>query len=94
MMPAVLRSVVNCERPAGTASGRDSEETSTVLGARTCFCDQAPHRDHHGHIIGIIGIARDITERKQPKTIQRQDALSQSEKLATMGSCWPGRHEQ
>jgi PAS domain S-box-containing protein len=72
---------------------RHYEESSTVLGARRIFLStRAPHRDHQGHIIGIIGIARDITERKQAEEqFQRQrDALSQSEKLATMGQLLAG----
>ena len=72
---------------------RNYEETSTVLGATRIFLStKAPHRDHQGHIIGIIGIARDITERKQAEEqFQRQrDALSQSEKLATMGQLLAG----
>ena len=72
---------------------RSYEETSTALGeTRTFLSTKAPHRDHQGHIIGIIGIARDITERKQAEEqFQRQrDALYQSEKLATMGQLLAG----
>jgi PAS domain S-box-containing protein len=77
------------------ASGetRNYEETSTVLGETRIFLStKAPHRDHQGRIIGIIGIARDITERKQAEAqFQRQrDALFQSEKLATMGQLLAG----
>jgi PAS domain S-box-containing protein len=69
------------------------EETGTVLGTTHIFlATKAPHRDHQGNIIGIIGIARDITERKQAEEqFQRQrDALYQSEKLATMGQLLAG----
>jgi two-component system NtrC family sensor kinase len=69
------------------------EETGTVSGTTRIFlATKAPHRDHHGHIIGIICIARDITERKQTaEQFQRQrDTLYQSEKLATMGQLLAG----
>jgi two-component system NtrC family sensor kinase len=69
------------------------EETGTVAGTTRIFlATKAPHRDHHGDIIGIICIARDITERKQAEDqFQRQrDALYQSEKLATMGQLLAG----
>jgi PAS domain S-box-containing protein len=77
------------------ASGetRNYEETSSVLGETRIFLStKAPHRDHQGRIIGIIGIARDITERKQAEEqFQRQrNALFQSEKLATMGQLLAG----
>jgi PAS domain S-box-containing protein len=69
------------------------EEIGAALGeTRTYLATKAPHRDHQGHIIGIIGIARDITERKQAEgQLQRQrEALYQSEKLATMGQLLAG----
>jgi PAS domain S-box-containing protein len=69
------------------------EEIGTVSAqTRTYLATKAPRRDHQGHIIGIIGIARDITERKQAEEqFQRQrDALYQSEKLATMGQLLAG----
>jgi PAS domain S-box-containing protein len=77
------------------ASGetRSYEETVTVLGATRIFLStKAPHRDAQGRIIGVIGIARDVTERKRvEEQFQRQrDALSQSEKLATMGQLLAG----
>ncbi|HEX9867005.1 MAG TPA: response regulator [Candidatus Tectomicrobia bacterium] len=69
------------------------EETGETAGVtRTFLATKGPHRDHQGNIIGIIGIARDITERKQSEEqFQRQrDALYQSEKLATMGQLLAG----
>jgi PAS domain S-box-containing protein len=69
------------------------EETGEIAGVtRTFLATKGPHRDHQGDIIGIIGIVRDITERKQSEEqFQRQrDALYQSEKLATMGQLLAG----
>jgi PAS domain S-box-containing protein len=69
------------------------EETGETSGmTRTFLATKGPHRDHQGNIVGIIGIARDITERKQSEEqFQRQrDALYQSEKLATMGQLLAG----
>jgi PAS domain S-box-containing protein len=72
---------------------RHYEESVTVSGARRIFLStKAPHRDHQGQIIGIIGMARDMTERKQAEEqFQRQqEAFTQSEKLATMGQLLAG----
>jgi PAS domain S-box-containing protein len=69
------------------------EESGETLGVmRTFLATKGPHRDHQGNIVGIIGIARDITERRQSEEqFQRQrDALYQSEKLATMGQLLAG----
>ncbi|MFC5454033.1 response regulator [Prosthecobacter fluviatilis] len=42
------------------------EEVLTAAGVtRTYLVSKAPYRDSQGNIIGIIGISRDITERKQ-----------------------------
>lgn len=45
------------------------EEVLTAAGVtRTYLVSKAPYRDSQGNIIGLIGISRDITERKQSET--------------------------
>ncbi len=45
---------------------RSIEETLTAAGTtRTYLVFKAPYRDEDGRVIGLIGISRDITERKQ-----------------------------
>ena len=42
------------------------EDVGTAAGVtRTYLSTKGPYRDEHGHIIGLIGISRDITERKR-----------------------------
>ncbi len=41
-------------------------------GRRTYLCAKSPYRDASGHIIGLISIAFDITERKQAEANLRQ----------------------
>ncbi len=51
-----------------TTSGEPhtTEEVLTSAGAtRTYLATKAPYRDHRGEIIGLIGISRDITEKKK-----------------------------
>ncbi|MBD0313474.1 MAG: PAS domain S-box protein, partial [Microcoleus sp. T3-bin5] len=48
------------------------EEIPQTDGVHYFLTTKDPYRDAQGNIIGIIGIARDITERKQAEAIQRQ----------------------
>ncbi|MBN8422414.1 MAG: response regulator [Verrucomicrobia bacterium] len=51
------------------------EEVLTAAGVtRTYLVSKAPYRDSQGNIIGLIGISRDITERKQSENKIREQA--------------------
>lgn len=53
------------------------EETRTVGGTeRTYLTTKGPHRDHRGQLIGVLGISRDITERKQAE-VEREKLLEE-----------------
>jgi len=64
------------------------EETVTLLGTQMrFFTSKAPWRDADGNVIGVIGIARDVTERwcAQELAQQRQAQLAHVLRLKTMG---------
>ena len=49
------------------------EEIGTAAGvSRTFLTTKGPYRDAHGSVIGVLGIARDITERKRSEEEFRQ----------------------
>ena len=55
----------------GVAS-TEEETLPTAAGERTFLVSKAPYRDAEGRVIGVIGVAKDITERKRADaTIQR-----------------------
>ena len=56
----------NDRRVLETGAIHTEEEVLTAAGVtRTYLATKAPYRDAQGKIIGVIGISRDITERKQ-----------------------------
>lgn len=60
-------------------SGRENttEETLTADGiTRTFFSTKSPHRDESGRVIGVIGISRDITGRKDAERMLRLNQFS------------------
>ncbi len=63
---AEAQSIMQSEQASTT------EEVLTAAGVtRIYHTTQAPYRDDLGKVIGVIGIARDITERKQAEQRQR-----------------------
>jgi PAS domain S-box-containing protein len=70
----------------------DSVSTEDVLtgvaGTRTFQVTKAPYRDAFGEVIGVIGISRDISERKRAEQDLResQALLSMSGRLAQVGA--------
>jgi diguanylate cyclase (GGDEF)-like protein/PAS domain S-box-containing protein len=60
-----------------TGSAHTHEETLLVNGApRVFLANKAPYRDADGNIVGLIGIARDISERKQAEETIRSLSLT------------------
>jgi PAS domain S-box-containing protein len=92
--PETARQVIEHDRQVMRSGETQTFEGTITLDnvTRTYLSTQTPYRDHQGNIIGIIGIARDITERKQAEEEMRRqrEALYQSEKLATMGQLLAG----
>ncbi|MBI5397176.1 MAG: PAS domain S-box protein, partial [Verrucomicrobia bacterium] len=56
------------------------EESMLVRGARrTCLCTKTPLRDSEGRIIGLVGVAHDITERVLLEaSVQRSEARNRA----------------
>jgi len=64
------------------------EETiDTAMGQRIMLSSKVPWRDEHGQIIGIIGISKDITERKkaEEELKRTRSILSEGQKIAHLG---------
>jgi PAS domain S-box-containing protein len=64
------------------------EEVVTAAGATRAFhTTKAPYRDAAGNVIGLVGIARDVTERKRAEEAVRQseELLRQAVRVANLG---------
>ncbi|TXT37292.1 MAG: PAS/PAC sensor hybrid histidine kinase [Planctomycetota bacterium] len=56
------------------------EQFQTPAGPRWLQTEKMPHRDSHGNIVGLVGLAVDITERKN-----LEEQLRQAQKLESIG---------
>ena len=65
--PECARQVMERDRRVmDTGRAGTEEECLTAAGVtRTFLTTKAPYRDHLGNVLGVIGISRDITERKR-----------------------------
>jgi two-component system sensor kinase FixL len=75
--PDTARQIMNADQKT-MAAGRTLtyEEVATAAGVtRTYLATKGPYRDDRGNVVGLIGISRDITARKQAEeALQRSEA--------------------
>jgi diguanylate cyclase (GGDEF)-like protein/PAS domain S-box-containing protein len=65
--------IANDRHALATGEPHTVEETSITGGVpRIWLTNKAPLRDAHGHVIGLVGVARDITEIKKAETALRE----------------------
>ncbi len=74
MPPETARRTMEVDRRViETNESQSGEEHMTVQGVqRTYLFTKTPYRDRRGEVAGVIGIGRDITERKQAEVALRQ----------------------
>lgn len=65
----------------------DEEELTTAGVTRTFLATKAPYRDASGNVVGLLGISRDITDRKRTEQSLRENEakLSEAVRLARLG---------
>lgn len=88
--------------PEAAALSKDSDELTlsrleaglfehhTVIDGKACIRNvmKAPYRDESGNVVGLLGIARDITDIRKAETeiAHNYEMLRQAEKVAKIGS--------
>src|SRR5262249_25718245 len=80
--PDTAQAIMERDRQVmATGQPQTFEETATAAGVtRTYFATKGAHRDTHGQVIGLIGIARDVTEQKR---LEQQ--FLQAQKMEAVG---------
>ena len=83
---------VLADGPAGTAQRADLAQPAGDGGVVWVDCLVTPLHDAEGRVLGVLGIGRDITERKQAEArlAQAHRDLMKAEKLASLGGLVPG----
>ena len=87
--PESARAVMEWDRrvmAAGTAETLEHELTADGV-ARVWVATKAPYHDEHGNVVGVIGVARDVTERKRAEDAVRDSErkLNQAQRIAHVG---------
>ena len=87
--PESARTVMEWDRRVMTAGTVETLEHELTAGGviRAWIATKAPYRDEHGNVVGVIGIARDVTERKRAEDAVRDSErkLSQAQRIAHVG---------
>ena len=83
------RHIMECDRKVvQTRETVSIEETLTASGeTRTYFTTKSPYLDDEGKVIGLVGVARDITEQKEAERqrLQFEAKIQQAQKLESLG---------
>ncbi len=88
--PAIGESVMATDRRI-MLSGQPEileEQLPTPWGERVYLSTKIPNRDAEGRVVGLVGVARDITERKRlDEALRERDyLLSESQRIAHVGT--------
>ncbi len=87
--PATGRAIMENDRRIIESGRMETVEETVFLpeGNRIYLSTKAPFRDEYGNIVGIIGLARDITEQKlmMEELRQSEENLSQAQKIGHIG---------
>ena len=72
--PESGRQIMDRDRKVVESGATQTYEESATSGGitRTFLSTKGPYRDAHGHVIGLLGISRDITDRKRAEEEIRQ----------------------
>jgi PAS domain S-box-containing protein len=74
MTPETARQVLEVDRRVMESGiGETLEHVGTAAGVSRIFCTtKVPFRGRHSEVLGILGISRDITERKRAEAVAQQ----------------------